>query len=73
MTDFLNQTEVSKLNGRLLPNKNIFWFNISMEEAMRMDVLERSSDLEDYVSDLLVREGVVVKFAHLHHPVKVHV
>ena len=73
MSYFFYQTKISKLNGRLFPNENVFWFNISMEEAMWVNVFQWGSYLEDDVSYFFMRKGVIVKFAHLHHPVEIHV
>ena len=73
MADLFDKTEVAQLYRRLLLDKNILRFNVSMEEAVAVDVVERGGDLMDDVSDLLVRERIVVQFAHLHHAVQIHV
>ena len=44
-----------------------------MEEAMAVDVVQRSGYLLDNVPDLLMTERVVIQFSHLHHSVQVHV
>ena len=44
-----------------------------MEEAVAVDVVERRGDLVNDVPDLLVRERIIVQFAHLHHAVQIHV
>ena len=44
-----------------------------MEEAMAVDVVKGRSDLLYDVPNLLVGKWVIVKLAHLHHPVQVHI
>lgn len=44
-----------------------------MEEAMAVNVVESTRDLVNDVSDLLMREWIIVKLSHLHHPVQIHV
>ena len=73
MTYLFNQAEIAKFNGSLFLNEHVLWFNVSMEEAMAVDVVKGRSDLVDYVPDLLMGERVVVELAHLHHLVQVHV
>lgn len=54
MTDFLHESEIAELDDRLLLDQHILRFNVSMEEAMAMDIVEGRSDLMDNMSDLLV-------------------
>lgn len=44
-----------------------------MEKPVVVDVVQCRGYLLDDVSDLFVRERVVVQLAHLHHPIEVHV
>ncbi len=44
-----------------------------MEEAMAVNVVESTGELINDVSDLLVREGIIVKLSHLHHSIQIHV
>ena len=40
---------------------------------MAVNIVERRGNLIDDVSDLLMREGVIVQLAHLHHAVQIHI
>ena len=73
MPDLLDQPEVAELDRCLALDEHVLRFNVSMEEAVVVDVVESLRDLLDDVADLLVREGVVVELPHLHHAVEVHV
>jgi hypothetical protein len=73
VSNLLNQAEVAQLDERLLLYQNVFWFDISVEESVAMNVVERRGNLHGDVTDLFVRKRVVVELAHLHHAVKVHV
>ena len=44
-----------------------------MEEAVTMDIIQRGSYLLNNVPDLLVRKRIIVKLAHLHHAIQVHI
>ena len=44
-----------------------------MKEAVAVDIVKSARYLVYDMSDLLVREGVIVELAHLHHSVQVHV
>ena len=54
MSDFFDQSKITQLNRSLFLDEHILWFNVSMEEAMAVDVIEGGSDLLYDVSDLLV-------------------
>ena len=73
MADLFDKTKVAQLYRRLLLDKNILRFNVSMEEAVAVDIVECRGDLVYNVTNFFMREGVIVQFAHLHHAVQVHV
>ena len=73
MTNLFDEAEITQLNGSLSLDEYILRFNVSMKEAMAVNVVQRRCNLLDYMSDLLVREWIIVELAHLHHPVQVHI
>jgi len=73
MPNLLYQAEISELDRCLVLYKHILRLNITMEESVLMDVVQRDGNLFYNVSYLFVREGIVVQFAHLHHAVQVHI
>ena len=73
MPNLFDQAEVPELNSCLFLDQDILWLDVSVEEAVAVDVVQSSGYLLDYVSDFLMTEWVVIEFAHLHHSVKVHV
>ena len=73
MSDFFDQSKITQLYRSLFLDEHILWFNVSMEEAMAVDVVEGWCDLLYDMPDLLVRKWVIVQFAHLHHSVEVHI
>ncbi len=44
-----------------------------MEKAVAMDIVQGRGYLLNDVTNLLVAEGVIIEFSHLHHSVQVHV
>ena len=73
MADLLDEAEIAQLYSRLLLDKNVLRFNVSMEEAMTVYIIQSRRDLVDYMSDLFMGERVVVELTHLHHAIEVHV
>lgn len=73
VADLFNEAKITELHRGLFLDKDILRFNVSMEEAVTVDVVECRCDLIDDVPDLFMRERVIVKFSHLHHSVEVHV
>ena len=45
MADLFDKTKVAQLYRRLLLDKNILRFNVSMEEAVAVDIVECRGDL----------------------------
>ena len=54
VADLLHETEIAKFNSCLLLDEHVFRFNVSMEETVAVDIVQRVSYLLDNVSDLLV-------------------
>ena len=73
MADLLDEAEIAQLYSRLILDKNVFRFNVSMEEAMTVYIIQSRRDLMDYMPNLFMGERVVVEFTHLHHAIEVHV
>ena len=73
VSDFFDESKVADLDGGLVLHEYVLGLNVSMEEAMLVNVVKAQRNLSDNVSDLFVGKGVVVQFAHLHHSVEVHV
>ena len=73
MADLFDKAEISQLHRRFLLNEHVLWFNVSMEESVAMDVIQGRSYLLDDMTDLFVRERIVIEFTHLHHAIQVHV
>ena len=60
MTDLLDQAEIAKFNSRLLLDKHVLRFNVSMEETMAVDIVKRVRYLLDYMSDLFMGKRIIV-------------
>ena len=69
MTYFFDEAEITQFNSCLFLDKHILRFNVSMEKAMTMDIVQRGCYLLNYVPDLFMGEWIVIEFAHLHHSV----
>lgn len=73
MSYFFHQSKITKLYCCLVLDEHVLWLNISVEEAVLVNILERVGNLLYYMPDLFMREGIIIEFTHLHHAVKVHI
>lgn len=54
MPDFLDEAEVSQFHCCLLIDEHIFGLNVSVKEAVTVDIIERRCYLMDNVPDFFV-------------------
>ena len=60
MTNLFDKSKIAQFDGRLFLDEHVLRFNVSMEEPMAVDIIQRRSYLLNDVSDLLVRKRVII-------------
>ena len=60
ISNFFNKSKVSNFNDWFALYKYVFWFDISVEEAVIVDVVKTCCNLLNNVSNLFMAERVVI-------------